>query len=157
MSVAEVAAADAAAERTEAVAYNERVIRYFVIATVFWGVAAFFMGVLIAFQLAYPALNFGLEWTTFGRLRPVHTSAAIFAFGGNALLGTSLYVVQRTSRASLFGGEAVGLFIFFGYQAFIVMAALGDLAGVTQGREYAEPEWYVDLWITIVWVVYFLI
>ncbi|MDJ0942350.1 MAG: cytochrome-c oxidase, cbb3-type subunit I [Kiloniellales bacterium] len=157
MSVAEVAAADAAAGRTQAVAYNERVIRYFVIATVFWGVAAFVMGVYIAFQLAYPVLNLGLEWTTFGRLRPVHTSAAIFAFGGNALLGTSLYVVQRTSRASLFGGEALGLFIFFGYQAFIVMAALGYIAGVTQGREYAEPEWYVDLWLTLVWVVYLVV
>ena len=157
MSVAEVAAAPAAAHPTQAVAYNERIIRYFVIATMFWGVAAFVVGVLIALQLAFPVLNFGLEWTTFGRLRPVHTSAAIFAFGGNALLGTSLYVVQRTSRTSLFGGEALGLFIFLGYQAFIVMAALGYVAGITQGREYAEPEWYVDLWLTLVWVVYLVV
>ena len=88
-------------------AYNEEVIRWFTIATVFWGVVAFAMGTFIAFQLAYPVLNLGLEWTTFGRLRPVHTSAAIFAFGGNALLGTSLYVVQRTCRAPLFGGPAL--------------------------------------------------
>ena len=85
-------------------AYNEDVIRLFVIATMFWGVVGFMAGVFIAFQLAYPALNLGLEWTTFGRLRPLHTSAVIFAFGGNALLGTSLWVVQRTCRATLFGG-----------------------------------------------------
>ena len=80
-------------------AYNEDVVRLFTIATMFWGVVGFTAGTFIAFQLAYPALNLGLEWTTFGRLRPLHTSAVIFAFGGNALLGTSLYVVQRTCRA----------------------------------------------------------
>ncbi|HZF74886.1 MAG TPA: cytochrome-c oxidase, cbb3-type subunit I [Acetobacteraceae bacterium] len=134
--------------------YVDAPIRAFAIATVFWGVVGFLMGVLIASQLAWPALNLGLEWTTFGRLRPVHTSAVIFAFGGNALLCTSLYVVQRTCRARLFGGEHMGWFLFWGYQFFIVAAALGYVLGVSQGKEYAEPEWYVDLWLTVVWVHY---
>ncbi|WP_374374609.1 cytochrome-c oxidase, cbb3-type subunit I [Dongia sp.] len=137
--------------------YNERVVKLFTLATVFWGVIAFTVGTLIAFQLAFPVLNFGLEWTTFGRLRPVHTSAAIFAFGGSALLGTSLYVVQRTCRARLWGGDALAEFLFWGYQLFIVLAASGYVLGITEGREYAEPEWYVDLWLTLVWVIYLLI
>jgi cytochrome c oxidase cbb3-type subunit 1 len=136
--------------------YVEDVVRAFVIATTFWGVVAFAAGVYIALQLAFPALNLGLEWTTFGRLRPVHTSAAIFAFGGNALLGSSIYIVQRTCRARLFGGAPVGWFLFFGYQLFILLAASGYVFGVTQGKEYAEPEWYVDLWLTLVWVVYLI-
>jgi cytochrome c oxidase cbb3-type subunit 1 len=139
------------------VTYVEAPIRAFAIATVFWGVVGFLMGVLIALQLAWPLLNLDLEWTTFGRLRPVHTSAVIFAFGGNALFGTSLYVVQRTCRARLFGGEDAGWFLFWGYQFFIVMAALGYVLGITQGKEYAEPEWYVDLWLTLVWVGYLVI
>jgi cytochrome c oxidase cbb3-type subunit 1 len=137
--------------------YNEDVVKAFVIATVFWGVAAFSVGVFIAFQLTYPVLNLDLEWTTFGRLRPLHTSAAIFAFGGNALLGTSLYVVQRTCRAQLFGGRPLAWFVFWGYQFFIVMAAVGYLEGVTKSREYAEPEWFNDIWLTIVWVSYLVI
>ena len=84
----------------------------------------------------------------------MHTSAVIFAFGGNALIGTSLFVVQRTCRARLFGGADAGWFLFWGYQFFIVMAALGYVLGITQGKEYAEPEWYVDIWLTIVWVAY---
>ncbi|MDM7946468.1 MAG: cytochrome-c oxidase, cbb3-type subunit I [Oceanibaculum nanhaiense] len=138
-------------------AYDEDVVRLFVIATMFWGVVAFLAGTYIAFQLAFPALNLGLEYTTFGRLRPLHTSAAVFAFGGSALLGTSFYVVQRTCRVALFGGPSLARFVFWGYQFFIVMAALGYVMGVTQGREYAEPEWYVDLWLTLVWVVYLVI
>ena len=137
--------------------YDEEVVRYFVIATMFWGVVGMLMGVIIAFQLAYPTLNLDLEWTSFGRLRPIHTSAVVFAFGGNALLGTSLYVVQRTCRASLFGGPLLARFLFWGYQIFIVLAASGYLMGVTQSREYAEPEWYVDIWLTLVWVVYLVI
>ncbi len=144
----------AAADR---VAYNDQAIRLMCIATVFWGVVAFAMGDLIAWQLVFPELNLGLEYTTFGRLRPVHTSAAIFAFGGNALLATSLYVVQRTNRTNLFGGEMGGLVVFFGYQIFILLAATGYVAGITAGREYAEPEWYVDLWLTVIWVVYLLV
>ncbi len=134
--------------------YVEDVVQAFVVATVFWGVVGFLMGTIIAFQLAYPVLNLDLEWTSFGRLRPVHTSAVIFAFGGNALLGTSFYVVQRTCRARLFGGEQLGWFVFWGYQLFIVLAATGYVTGITQSREYAEPEWFVDLWLTIVWVAY---
>src|SRR6266702_738915 len=138
-------------------AYNEEIIRAFIIATMFWGVAAFTVGVWIAFQLTYPTLNLDLEWTTFGRLRPLHTSAAIFAFGGNALLGTSLHVVQRTCRATLWGGPASAWFLFWGYQLFIVVAGTGYLLGVTKAREYAEPEWYADLWLTVVWVLYLAI
>ncbi|HYE51593.1 MAG TPA: cbb3-type cytochrome c oxidase subunit I, partial [Azospirillaceae bacterium] len=137
--------------------YNEDVVRAFVVATMFWGIAAFAVGCFIALQLAFPVLNLDLEWTTFGRLRPLHTSAAIFAFGGNALLGSSFYVVQRTCRAPLWGGPELAWFVFFGYQLFIVMAGTGYLLGITQGKEYAEPEWYVDLWLTFVWVVYLLI
>jgi cytochrome c oxidase cbb3-type subunit I len=153
MSVMTTAAGDV---RTR-VAYNDDVVKKFTIATIFWGIAGFVVGVLIAWQLAFPALNLGLEYTTFGRLRPVHTSAVIFAFGGNALLGTSFYVVQRTCRAPLWGGPALANFIFWGYQAFIVIAATGYLLGVTQGKEYAEPEWYADLWLTLIWVLYLVV
>jgi cytochrome c oxidase cbb3-type subunit 1 len=133
--------------------YDDQPIRWGVIATVFWGIAGFLAGLYIALQLAWPALNLGLEYTTFGRLRPLHTSAVIFAFGGNALIATSFYVVQRTCRARLaFPGLA--RFVFWGYQLFIVLAASGYLLGITESREYAEPEWYVDLWLTIVWVAY---
>ncbi|TIU11662.1 MAG: cytochrome-c oxidase, cbb3-type subunit I [Mesorhizobium sp.] len=136
-------------------AYLDGPIRYGCIATVFWGVVGMLVGVLIALQLAYPNLNVE-PWFNFGRLRPLHTSGVIFAFGGNALLCTSLYVVQRTSRARLFGGN-LAWFVFWGYQLFIVMAATGYLLGITEGREYAEPEWYVDLWLTIVWVAYLIL
>ena len=137
--------------------YNEDVVKKFVIAAAFWGIVGFLVGVVIAFQLAYPVLNLDLEWTSFGRLRPVHTSAVIFAFGGNILIGSSLYIVQRTSRVSLFGGPALANMVFWGYQIFIVMAALGYVLGVTQGKEYAEPEWYVDLWLTVIWVMYLVV
>jgi cytochrome c oxidase cbb3-type subunit 1 len=137
--------------------YVEDVVRAFVVATVFWGVVGFLMGTTIAFQLAYPILNLDLEWTTFGRLRPVHTSAVIFAFGGNALLGTSLHVVQRTCRARLFGGSEAGWFLFWGYQTFIVLAALSYVMGYSQSKEYAEPEWFIDLFLTFVWVVYLVV
>ena len=133
--------------------YDDDLVRLGVIATVFWGMAGFLAGLYIALQLAFPVLNLGLEWTTFGRLRPLHTSAVIFAFGGNALIATSFYVVQRTCRARLaFPGLA--RFVFWGYQLFIVLAATGYLLGISQGKEYAEPEWYVDLWLTLVWVAY---
>ncbi len=133
--------------------YDDDPIRWGAIATLFWGIAGFLVGLIIALQLAFPVLNFNLEYTTFGRLRPLHTSAVIFAFGGNALIATSFYVVQRTCRARLaFPGLA--RFVFWGYQLFIVLAATGYLMGVTEGKEYAEPEWYVDLWLTVVWVSY---
>ncbi len=136
--------------------YNDSVVRAGVIATVFWGVIGFSVGLVIALQLAFPVLNFDLQWLSFGRLRPVHTSAVIFAFGGNALMTTSFYVVQRTCRARLVGHWSPW-FVFWGYQLFIVLAATGYVFGITQSKEYAEPEWFVDLWLTIVWVVYLLV
>ena len=136
------------------VRYYEDVIRLFVIAAVFWGVIGFTAGVFIALQLAFPALNLGLEWTSFGRLRPVHTSAVIFAFGGNVLFATSLYSVQRTCRQHLFGGEGLAKFIFWNYNIFIVLAALSYVLGFSQGKEYAEPEWILDLYLTVIWVLY---
>ncbi|MBC2834652.1 cytochrome-c oxidase, cbb3-type subunit I [Paragemmobacter straminiformis] len=135
--------------------YFDSVVRAGAIATAFWGVVGFLVGVVIAFQLAFPSLNF--EWLqpfgNFGRLRPLHTSAVIFAFGGNALIMSSFYVVQRTSAARLFGGS-LGWFVFWGYQLVIVLAATGYVLGATQAQEYAEPVWYVDIWLTIVWVAY---
>ena len=139
---------------SEDVRYHEDAIRLFVIAAVFWGVVGFLAGTFIALQLAFPALNLGLEWTSFGRLRPVHTSAVIFAFGGNVLFATSLYSVQRTCRQHLFGGEGLAKFIFWNYNVFIVLAALSYVLGYTQGKEYAEPEWILDLYLTVVWVLY---
>ena len=135
--------------------YFDEVIRYGVIATTFWGVVGFLVGVVVALQLAFPDLDIE-PFFNFGRMRPLHTSAVVFAFGGNALIATSFYVVQRTSRARLFGGD-LAWFVFWGYQLFIVMAATGYLLGITQGREYAEPEWYVDLWLTVVWVAYLVV
>jgi cytochrome c oxidase cbb3-type subunit 1 len=136
--------------------YDDDLIRIGVILTLFWGVVGFLVGLVIALQLAFPVLNLGLEWTTFGRIRPLHTSAVIFAFGGTALLTTSFYVVQRTCRARLaFPGLA--RFVFWGYQLFILLAATGYVLGITQGKEYAEPEWYVDLWLTVVWVAYLIV
>ena len=132
--------------------YDDDVVRWGVIATMFWGVAGLLAGLFIALQMAFPVLN--LEpYLTFGRVRPLHTSAVIFAFGGNALLATSFYVVQRTCRTTL-AFPSMARFVFWGYQLFIVLAATGYLLGVTQSKEYAEPEWYVDLWLTIVWLAY---
>jgi cytochrome c oxidase cbb3-type subunit 1 len=136
--------------------YNDNVVKAGVIATVFWGIAGFLAGDILAWQLAYPALNLDLPWTNFGRLRPLHTSAVIFAFGGNALIATSFYVVQRTCKAKL-AGRWAPWFVFWGYNLFIVIAATGYLLGVTESKEYAEPEWYADLWLTVVWVVYLLV
>ncbi len=136
--------------------YNDEVVKYGVIATLFWGVAGMLAGVYIASELAFPFLNWDLPFTNFGRLRPLHTSAVIFAMGGNALVATSFYVVQRTCRARL-AGNLAPWFVFWGYNLFIVVAATGYLMGVTEGREYAEPEWYTDIWLTIVWVVYLLV
>ena len=136
-------------------AYMDEPIRYGSIATMFWGIVGLLVGVVVALQLAFP--DFNIEpWFNFGRMRPLHTSAVVFAFGGNALIATSFYVVQRTSQARLFGGNLVW-FVFWGYQLFIVMAATGYLLGITQSREYAEPEWYVYIWLTLVWVAYLVV
>ncbi len=137
-------------------AYLDSVVRAGMIATMFWGITGFLVGVIIASQLAYPWLNFDWAYTHFGRLRPLHTSAVVFAFGGNALIATSFYVVQRTNGARLAFGN-MAWFVFWGYQLFIILAATGYLMGVTQSREYAEPEWYIDIWLTIVWVAYLLV
>lgn len=132
--------------------YDDDPVRWGVIATVFWGMAGFLAGLFIALQLAFPLLNFE-PFLNFGRVRPLHTSAVIFAFGGNALIATSFYVVQRTCRARL-AFPQLARFVFWGYQLFIVLAATGYLLGISQSKEYAEPEWYVDWWLTIVWVAY---
>jgi cytochrome c oxidase cbb3-type subunit 1 len=136
--------------------YNYGPIKFASIAALFWGVAGFVVGLYIALELAYPALNFDLPWINFGRLRPLHTSAVIFAFGGNVLLATSFYVMQRTSRARI-AGDLAPWFVILGYNFFIVIAGTGYLLGVTRGHEYAEPEWYAILWLVIVWVTYLLI
>lgn len=138
--------------------YSDSVIKAGVIATAFWGVVGMLVGVVIALQLSFPNIFYfeDFAFTNFGRLRPLHTSAVIFAFGGNALIATSFYVVQRTCRTRLAGGTWAW-FVFWGYQMFIVLAAVGYLTGVTQSKEYAEPEWYVDVWLTIVWVAYLMV
>lgn len=135
--------------------YDDDPIRWGVIATVFWGMAGFAAGLFIALQMVFPQLNIE-PWLNFGRVRPLHTSAVIFAFGGNALIATSFYIVQRTCRTTL-AFPQLARFVFWGYQLFIVLAASGYLLGVTQSKEYAEPEWYVDLWLTIVWVAYLVV
>lgn len=135
--------------------YLDSVVRAGSIATMFWGIVGFLVGVVIAAQLAWPDLNIE-PWFNFGRMRPLHTSAVVFAFGGNALICTSFHVVQRTCRARLAFGN-LAWYVFWGYQLFIVMAATGYLLGITQSKEYAEPEWYVDLYLTVVWVAYLLV
>lgn len=137
--------------------YNYGIVRLFTLAATFWAIIGLSAGVFIASQLAFPLLNFDIEWLSFGRLRPLHTSAVIFAFGGNVLFATSFFVVQRTSQARLWGSDNLLKFIFWGYQSFIVIAAVGYILGVTQAKEYAEPEWYADLLLTVVWVAYFLV
>lgn len=135
--------------------YDDDPVRWGIIATIFWCMAGLAAGLMIALQLAFPALNIE-PYLNFGRLRPLHTSAVIFAFGGNALIATSFYIVQRTCRTQL-AFPKLARFVFWGYQLFIVLAATGYLLGVTQSREYAEPEWYVDIWLTIVWVAYAIV
>jgi cytochrome c oxidase cbb3-type subunit I len=114
------------------------------------------VGLYIALELAFPALNFDLSFINFGRLRPLHTSAVIFAFGGNVLIATSFYVVQRTCRVRL-AGDLAPWFVVLGYNFFIVIAGTGYLLGITRSHEYAEPEWYAILWLVVVWVTYFLV
>jgi cytochrome c oxidase cbb3-type subunit I len=133
--------------------YNDQVVRQFAIMTVVWGIVGMAVGVLIAAQLLWPALNFDVPWLTYSRLRPLHTNAVIFAFGGSALFATSYYIVQRTSHARLFC-DRLAAFTFWGWQAVIVAAAITLPLGITQSKEYAELEWPIDLLIAIVWVAY---
>ena len=132
--------------------YNYRVVRQFAIMTVVWGVVGMLVGVFIAAQLLWPELNLA-PWLSYGRLRPLHTNAVIFAFGGCALFATSYYVVQRTSHQRLFS-TALASFTFWGWQAVIVLAAITLPLGYTSGKEYAELEWPIDILITLVWVSY---
>ncbi|WP_281688460.1 cbb3-type cytochrome c oxidase subunit I, partial [Pseudomonas citronellolis] len=134
-------------------AYNYKVIRQFAIMTVVWGILGMGMGVFIASQLVWPELNLGLPWTSFGRLRPLHTNLVIFAFGGCALFATSYYVVQRTCQTRLIS-DSLAAFTFWGWQAVIVLAAITLPLGYTSSKEYAELEWPVDILIAIVWVTY---
>jgi cytochrome c oxidase cbb3-type subunit 1 len=133
--------------------YNYTVVRQFAIMTVVWGIVGMLVGVVIAAQFIWPDLTYGISWLSFGRLRPLHTNAVIFAFGGSALFATSYYVVQRTCHARLFSG-ALAAFTFWGWQAVIVLAAITLPLGITTSKEYAELEWPIDVLITLVWVAY---
>jgi len=133
--------------------YNYKVVRQFAIMTVVWGIVGMLVGVVIAAQLAWPALNLDLPWTSFGRLRPLHTNAVIFAFGGCALFATSYYVVQRTCQVRLLS-DKLAAFTFWGWQLVIVAAAVTLPLGLTSSKEYAELEWPIDILIAVVWVMY---
>jgi cytochrome c oxidase cbb3-type subunit 1 len=136
--------------------YDYTVVRRFAIMAVVWGIVGMFVGVWIAAQLAFPALNFDLPWTHFGRLRPLHTNAVIFAFGGSALFATSYYAVQRTCHTRL-ALPWLANFTFWGWQAVIVLAAVTLPLGLTSSKEYAELEWPIDLLIAVVWVSYAIV
>jgi cytochrome c oxidase cbb3-type subunit 1 len=133
--------------------YNDKVVRQFLVMTVVWGLVGMTVGVLIAAQLYWPALNFDVPWLGYGRLRPLHTNAVIFAFGGSALFATSLHVVQRTCHVRLLS-DGLAAFVFWGWQVVIVLAAITLPLGYTQGKEYAELEWPIDWLITVIWVAY---
>ncbi len=139
-----------------ATTYNYKVVRQFTIMTIVWGIVGMLVGVLIAAQLIWPALNFDIPWLTYSRLRPLHTNAVIFAFGGSALIGTSLYVVQRTCQTRLFANGLAG-FVFWGWTLVIVLAAITLPLGLTSSKEYAELEWPIDILITVVWVSYAIV
>jgi cytochrome c oxidase cbb3-type subunit 1 len=138
---------------TQVIDYNYRVVRQFSIMAVVWGIVGMLVGVLIAAQMAWPVLGFEIPWLSFGRLRPLHTNAVIFAFGGCALIGTSYYVVQRTCQVPLIFPK-LAAFTFWGWQAVIVAAAITLPMGLTRGKEYAELEWPISILIAIVWIAY---
>ncbi len=133
--------------------YNYKVVRQFTIMTVVWGIVGMLVGVVIAAQLVWPQLNFDIPWLTYSRLRPLHTNAVIFAFGGSALFATSYYVVQRTCQTRLFS-DGLAAFTFWGWNLIIVLAAITLPLGITTSKEYAELEWPIDILIAIVWVSY---
>jgi cytochrome c oxidase cbb3-type subunit 1 len=136
--------------------YNYKVVRQFAIMTVVWGIVGMLVGVIIAAQLIWPQLSFDLPWLTYSRLRPLHTNAVIFAFGGSALFATSYYVVQRTCQVRLFG-DKLAAFTFWGWTLIIVLAAISLPLGITTSKEYAELEWPIDLLIAVVWVTYAIV
>ena len=138
---------------TDQQTYNYTVVRQFAIMSIVWAIVGMLVGVIIAAQLAWPVLNFDIPWLTFGRLRPLHTNAVIFAFGGSALFATSYYVVQRTCHVRLIC-DKLAAFTFWGWQLVIVAAAITLPLGITQSKEYAELEWPIDILITLVWVSY---
>ncbi|MEO8409130.1 MAG: cytochrome-c oxidase, cbb3-type subunit I, partial [Propionivibrio sp.] len=135
----------------KAATYNDTVVRQFAIMTVVWGVVGMLVGVIIAAQLTWPELNFGIPWFSYGRLRPLHTNAVIFAFGGCGLFAAAYYVVQRTCQVRLFG-DKLAAFTFWGWQVVIVAAAISLPMGFTQAKEYAELEWPIDILIALVWI-----
>ncbi|MCP4324018.1 MAG: cytochrome C oxidase Cbb3, partial [Alteromonadales bacterium] len=136
--------------------YNMKVVRQFTLTSILWGIIGMAVGVLIAAQLIWPALNFDTPWLTYSRLRPLHTNAVIFAFGTSALMATSFYVVQRTCQTKLFGGPLASI-VFWGWQLVILLAVITLPLGYTSAKEYAELEWPIDLLITAVWVVYAIV
>ncbi len=136
--------------------YYDTVVRQFAIMTIVWGIVGMLVGVYIAAELTWPVLNFDIPYISFGRLRPLHTNAVIFAFGGSALFACSYYVVQRTSHVRLFA-EKLAAFTFWGWQAVIVGAAITLPLGYTSSKEYAELEWPLDILITLVWVAYAIV
>jgi cytochrome c oxidase cbb3-type subunit I len=136
--------------------YYDQPIRNFAIMAVIWGIVGMLVGLLLSSQLIWPELNFDLPWASFGRLRPLHTNAVIFAFGGSTLFATSYYVVQRTCQTSLFA-PALANFTFWGWQLIIVLAVITLPLGYTSSKEYAELEWPIDILITIVWVSYAIV
>lgn len=147
------AATSSTSRRLETFSYDDQIVRWFVIATVIWGSIAMLLGVTIAFQLAEYRLNLGLPWTTFGRLRPLHTNAAIFAFCGNAIFAGIYYSTQRLLKARLFN-DLLSKIHFWGWQIIIVLAAITLPLGITSSKEYAELEWPIDILVTIIWVVF---
>jgi cytochrome c oxidase cbb3-type subunit I len=136
--------------------YDDGVVRGFAVMSVIYGVVGMLVGVIIAAQLTWPELNMGVEWLTYGRLRPLHTNAVIFAFGGSVLFATSYYVVQRTCHTALFSSK-LAWFTFWGWNAVIVSAVITLPMGLTQSKEYAELIWPVDLLIAVVWVAYAIV
>ena len=145
-----------AARASAAVEYNDKVVRQFALMTVVWGIVGMAVGALIAAELIWPDLSLGLPWLSYGRLRPLHTNAVIFAFGGSALFATSYYVVQRTCHVRLFS-DALATFTFWGWQVVIVLAAVTLPLGITTSKEYAELEWPIDLLLAVVWVAYLIV
>ena len=141
---------------TSPVDYNYNVVRQFTVMTVIWGLFGTLIGVLIAAQLVWPALNFETPWLTYSRLRPLHTNVVIFAFGTCALFASSYYVVQRTCKTVLFGGKLVA-FTFWGWQTIILAAIVSLPLGFTTSKEYAELEWPIDILIAVVWISYAIV
>ncbi|MBS1958557.1 MAG: cytochrome-c oxidase, cbb3-type subunit I [Bdellovibrionales bacterium] len=140
-------------QQVERFKYDDGIVRKFTIATLAWALVAFLAGIYIAFEMAYYKLNFGVPYITFGRLRPLHTNAAVFAFAGNAIFAGIYYSMQRVLKTRLFS-DKISKFHFWGWQLIIVSAALTLPFGFTQGKEYAELEWPIDIAITVVWVAF---